>query len=104
MNPTQNHFELSVRNSLFHLFDYYVDGKQGLGLPEMNLFEGFHSWETRRILAGVCDVEGKQDPAWAAAEVLWHVIVPGLHSSRFASRHKLNYRNLLNIMIMCPYS
>lgn len=63
MNPTQNHFELSVRNSLFHFFYYYVDGKQGLGLPEMNLFEGFHSWETRRILAGVCaDVEGKQDP------------------------------------------
>jgi len=49
-----------VRNSLFHLFDYYVDGKQGLGLPEMNLCEGFHSWETRRILAGVCADVGKE--------------------------------------------
>lgn len=63
MNPTQNHFDLSVRKSLFHLFDYYVDGKQGLGLPEMNLLEGFHSCETRRLLAGVCaEVEGKRDP------------------------------------------
>lgn len=62
MNPTQNHFELSVRKSLFHLFDYYFDGKQELGLPEMNPFEAFYSCETRRLLPGVCaEVEGKQD-------------------------------------------
>lgn len=53
LSPTQNHLEFSVRKSLFHLFDYYFDGKQELGLPENNLFEAFHSCETRRLLAGV---------------------------------------------------
>lgn len=59
MGPTQNH----VKKSLFLLFDYYFDGKQELGLPEMKPFEAFHSCEARRLLAGVCaEVEGKQDP------------------------------------------
>lgn len=30
----------------------------------------------------------------AAADVLWHVIVPGVQSSIFASRHQLNYRGM----------
>lgn len=47
MYAAQNH-------SLFHLFDYYVDVKQGFGFPEMSLFERFYSCETRQFLAGVC--------------------------------------------------
>ncbi len=97
MSPTQNHLELSVRKSLFHLFDYYFDGKQELGLPEMNLFEAFHSCETRRLLAGVLRWSRGKAGSWAAADVLWHVIVPGLHGSIFAPRHELNYGGLRDI-------
>lgn len=53
MSPTQNLLEFSVRKSLFRLFDYYFDGKQELGLLELNLFEAFHSCESRWLLAGV---------------------------------------------------
>jgi len=69
---------------LFHLFDYYVDGKQGLGLPEMNLCEGFHSWETRRILAGVCADVGKEILGCS-----WRFMARKCARTTLAPRHKL---------------
>lgn len=45
-------------------------------------------------------LKSRESRSWAAADVLWHVIVPGLHSSIFAPRHELNYGGLHDNMIM----
>ncbi len=100
MSPTQDHLAFSVRKSLFHLFDYYFDGKQELGLLEMNLIGAFHSCESRWLLAGVLHWNRWKTGSRAAADVLWHVTVPGLHWRILSPRHELNYGGLHDIMIM----
>ncbi len=62
MSPTQDHLAFSVRKSLFHLFDYYFDGKQELGLLEMNL-KHFTAVNPDGYLQVFCtEIDGKQDP------------------------------------------
>ncbi len=67
--PTQNNYESHPRSlsilcekALFHLFDYYFDGKQELGLLEMNL-KHFTAVNPDGYLQVFCtENDGKQDP------------------------------------------
>lgn len=69
---------------------------KGLDYQKWIRLKDFTAVKPDGCFAGVhTEVEGKQDPG-----VLWHVIVAELHSSTFAPRHQLNYRALLDIMIM----
>lgn len=61
-------------------------GKQGLGFPEMYLFERFHSCKPDSysqvflLKSGECKI-------LSAADVLWHVTVPGVQIKKFPSMH-----------------
>ncbi len=104
--PTQNNYESHPRSlsilceKVLVPFIWLLFWWKTRAWITRNESEAFHSCESRWLLAGVLHWNRRKTGSRAAADVLWHVTVPGLHWRILSPRHELNYGGLHDIMIM----